>query len=199
MRAYGASRAELLAAVDAPALKPMPAEPYAFAEWKICRVALDYHVEIDGSWYSVPYRLIREQVDVRASDRPVEIFHKGRRVASHARSPGRRGHTTIPKHMPSSHRRQAEWTPARLMASARKIGPAAAALISTISAAPDLAALSFEERVGIMADREAAERDTKRLVARLKFAALRQDACVEDIAQAIQLLPTPPGPVTRQF
>lgn len=46
---------------------------------------------------------------------------------------------------------------------------------------PDLEVLSFEERIGLLVDREAAERDTKRLTARLKFAALRQDACVEDI------------------
>jgi len=151
MRAYGASRAELFAAVDFPALKPLPAEPYAFAEWKICRVALDYHVEIDGSWYSVPYRLIREQVDVRASERTVEIFHKGQRVASHARSPGRRGHTTIPEHMPSSHRRHAEWTPARLMASAGKIGPAAAALISAIMAERPHPEQGFRSCMGILA------------------------------------------------
>ena len=150
MRAYGMSRAELFATVDAPALKPLPLEPYAFAEWKVCRVGLDYHVEIDGSWYSVPYRLIREQVDVRISERTVEIFHRGQRVASHARSPGRRGHTTIPEHMPSSHRRHAEWTPARMMASAQKIGPAASALISTIMAERPHPEQGFRSCMGIL-------------------------------------------------
>ena len=87
MRAYGMSRAELFATVDAPALKALPAAPYAFALWKRCRVAPDYHVEIDGCWYSVPHRLIRELVDVRIADRTVEAFHKGERVASHAKSP----------------------------------------------------------------------------------------------------------------
>lgn len=82
MRAYGMSRAELFAAVDAPALRPLPAEPYAFALWKRCRVAPDYHVEVDGNWYSVPYRLIRELVDVRIADRTVEAFYKGERVAN---------------------------------------------------------------------------------------------------------------------
>ena len=107
MRGYGVSRAELFAGVDAPALKPLPAEPYAFAIWKRCRVAPDCHVEIDGCWYSVPYRLIRELVDVRVTDRTVEAFHKGERVASPAKAPGRRGHTTIADHMPSAHRRHA--------------------------------------------------------------------------------------------
>jgi transposase len=150
MRAYGMSRAELFAAVDAPALKPLPAEPYAYAEWKICRVGLDYHVEIDGCWYSVPYRLIREQVDVRKSQRTVEVFHKGRCVASHARSPGRRGHTTVPEHMPSAHRRHAEWTPARLMASAQKIGPATAGLVATIMAERPHPEQGFRTCMGIL-------------------------------------------------
>ena len=113
MRAYGMSRAELFAEVDAPALKPLPAEPYAFAEWTICRLAPDYHVEVDGNWYSVPYRLIREQVDVRASERAVEIFHKGERVASHARVPGRRSH-----HDPRRAHAELASTPCRMDADA---------------------------------------------------------------------------------
>ncbi len=132
MRGYGASRAELFAAVDAPALKPLPAVPYAFATWKRCRVAPDYHVEVDGCWYSVPYRLIRELVDVRVTERTVEAFHKGERVASHAKSPGRRSHITIADHMPSAHKRHASWTPARITAFAEKIGPATAALTQAI-------------------------------------------------------------------
>ncbi|MCR5880230.1 IS21 family transposase [Phenylobacterium sp. J367] len=150
MRAYGMSRAELFAQVDAPALKPLPAAPYAFAEWKVCRAGLDYHVEIDGSWYSVSYRLIPEQVDVRMSERTVEVFHKGQRLASHARSLGRRDHTTIPEHMPSSHRRHAEWTPARLMAGAQKIGPAAA-LVSAIMAERPHPEQGFRSCMGILA------------------------------------------------
>lgn len=73
-------------------------QPYAFARWKRCRVAPDYHVEVEGHWHSTPYRLIRELVDVRIADntrRDLQIFHKGQRIASHARAPNRRGHTTI--------------------------------------------------------------------------------------------------------
>jgi transposase len=151
MRAYGASRSELFEAVDAPALKPLPPEPYAFAIWKRCRVAPDYHVEIDGCWYSVPYRLIRELVDVRVADRTIEAFHKGERVASHARSPGRRGHTTIAEHMPSSHRRHAAWTPARMMASAEQIGPSATALFEAIMAERPHPEQGFRTCLGIVA------------------------------------------------
>jgi transposase len=151
MRAYGASRAELFAQVDAPALRPLPAEPYAFAIWKRCRVAPDYHVEVDGCWYSVPYRLIRELVDVRIADRTVEAFHKGERVASHARSPGRRGHTTIADHMPSAHRRHAAWTPARITAVADRIGPATAALTSAIMTDRPHPEQGFRTCLGILA------------------------------------------------
>jgi transposase len=151
MRAYGASRAELFAQMDAPALKALPGEPYAFATWKRCRVAPDYHVEVDGCFYSVPYRLIRELIDVRLADRTVEAFHKGERVASHARSPGRRDHVTVPEHMPSAHRRHAAWTPARMMDAARRIGPAAAALFEAIMADRPHPEQGFRTCLGILA------------------------------------------------
>jgi len=151
MRAYGASRAELFAQVDAPALKALPAEPYAFATWKRCRVAPDYHVEVEGCFYSVPYRLIREALDVRIADRTIEAFHKGERVASHARSPGRRGHITVADHMPSAHRRHAAWTPARMMAAADKIGPAAAALFEAIMTDRPHPEQGFRTCLGILA------------------------------------------------
>ena len=151
MKAYGASRAELFATVDAPALRPLPAEPYAFAIWKRCRVAPDYHVEVSGCWYSVPYRLIRELVDVRIADRTVEAFHKGERVASHAKSAGRRGHTTIADHMPSAHRRHASWTPARITAVAEKIGPATAALTQAIMTDRPHPEQGFRTCLGILA------------------------------------------------
>jgi transposase len=151
MRAYGMSRAELFATVDAPAMRPLPTEPYAFAIWKRCRVAPDYHVEIDRCWYSVPYRLVRELVDVRIADRTVEVFHKGERVASHAKSRGRSGHTTIADHMPSAHRRHASWTPARITAVAEKIGPATAALTQAIMTDRPHPEQGFRTCLGILA------------------------------------------------
>lgn len=150
MRAYGMSRAELFAQVDAPALKALPAEPYAFAVWKRCRVAPDYHVEVEGNWYSVPYRLIRELIDMRIADRTVEAFYKGERVASHARSHGRRNHVTIADHMPSAHRRHAAWTPARIMATAEKVGPGATALIEAIMAERPHPEQGFRTCMGIL-------------------------------------------------
>ena len=132
MRSFRASRAELFAELDRDKLAELPAQPYVFARWKRCRVAPDYHVEIDGHWYSAPFRLIRELVDVRIAERTVEIFHKGQRIASHALAPNRRGHTTIADHMPSAHRRHGQWTPQGLIAAGEKVGPATAAFFQAV-------------------------------------------------------------------
>jgi len=132
MRDYDASRADLFATLDRPSLQPLPADPYVFARWKRARVAPDYHVEVDRCWYSVPFSLIRQQVDVRVTHSTVEVFHCGKRIASHARNPGRRSHVTVSDHMPSAHRRYAEWTPARVLASAEKLGPSVAAFCQIV-------------------------------------------------------------------
>ena len=100
MRRLGISRRDLFVELDRPALKSLPAEPYEYAEWRVRRVAPDYHVDIDGHYYSVPYRLIREQLDVRVTARTVELFRKGERVAVHLRGAGRGRHTTLAEHMP---------------------------------------------------------------------------------------------------
>jgi transposase len=137
MRKLGVSRLELLETIERPALKELPSEPYQYAEWKKCRVAPDYHVEVERHYYSVPSCLIREQVEARITDRTIEIFHKGSRIASHPRSNVRHRHTTVREHMPSSHRRYAEWTPARMMREARKIGPATIALVQVSLVCPE--------------------------------------------------------------
>ena len=132
MRRLGVSRRDLFLELDYPALKPLPAQAYEYAEWRLRRVSLDYHVDIDGHYYSVPYRLIRDQVEARLTARTVEIFHKGERVAAHLRGTGRGRHTTVPDHMPSSHRRHAEWTIERIQRTAARIGPSTAKLVSII-------------------------------------------------------------------
>ncbi len=151
MRAYGASRAELFAKIDAPALKALPAEPFTFATWMRRRLAPDYHLEVDECFYSAPFQLIKEVLDVRITDRTVEVFHKGARVASHAKSPGKRSFISIPEHMPSAHRRHADWTPARIMASGDRIGPATAALFAAIMADRPHPEQGFRTCLGIIA------------------------------------------------
>ncbi len=151
MRGYGASRADLFATIDRPNLQPLPLEPYAFARWKRARVAPDYHVEVDSSWYSVPFRLIRQEVDTRVCGTIVEIFHKGQRVASHPRCLGRRSHVTVPEHMPSSHRRHAEWTPARVLAQAEKLGPSVTAFCEAVMADRPHPEQGFRSCLGVLA------------------------------------------------
>ena len=132
LRRLGVTRRQLLEEVDRPALKALPDEPYEYSEWRVRRVGVDYHVDIDAHYYSVPYRFARAEVEARLTACGVEIFHKGERIAVHLRASGNRKHTTVPEHMPSSHRRYAGWTIERIREDARKIGPATAALCEQI-------------------------------------------------------------------
>ena len=150
MRKLGASRRELFESIDRPALQPLPAEPYHYAEWRRARVAPDYHVEVRGHFYSVPSRLIRQVVEVRVTEATIEVFHRGTRVASHARSPVPHRHTTIPEHMPSAHRRYAFWTPARVLEAAEKIGPSTIALCEAIMRAKPHPEQGFRSCLGIL-------------------------------------------------
>jgi len=139
-RHLGASRRELFEQLDRPALKALPQVPYQYAAWAERRVGLDYHVEVEKHYYSVPHKLLREKVWARLTQRTVEVFHRGRRVAAHVRSScgthasgmTNRRHTTVREHMPSSHRRHADWTPERLMRQAAEIGRNTTILVELI-------------------------------------------------------------------
>ena len=126
------SRRSLFEALDQPALGPLPSLPYEYAEWRKASVNIDYHVEVDGHYYSVPFRLARLGVEVRLTNQVVELFRKGVRVASHRRSHRRGGHTTIREHMPRSHQRHLEWTPQRIINWAGSIGGSTALLVKGI-------------------------------------------------------------------
>jgi transposase len=128
------SRQTLFETLDKPALRPLPATPYVFAEWKRAGVNIDYHVELDGHYYSVPYQLVHHTVELRFSAGVVEIFHQGQRVASHLRSAQRGGFTTDPAHRPKADQAYLAWTPSRLVHWGDTIAPATAALITAILA-----------------------------------------------------------------
>jgi transposase len=132
MRAYGASRQELFERIDRPALRALPAERFVHAEWKTARVNLDYHVELDRHYYSVPHALVHESVELRFTEATVEVLLRGQRVASHARSGERGRHTTLAEHMPKAHQRHLAWTPSRLVHWGTSIGPGTAALVRAI-------------------------------------------------------------------
>src|SRR5919112_2974264 len=132
VRRLGVSRRHLFETIERPALAPLPGDDYEFAEWRFARVGTDYHVEYESFFYSVPHGLIREQVDLRATSRTIEIFHRGQRVAAHQRRYGGRRHGTDPDHMPSAHRRYAEWTPDRFRRWAGSIGPETEGLVIAV-------------------------------------------------------------------
>ena len=132
IRRVNQTRRHLLETVDRPALKPLPGEPYVLAEWRIRRVGIDYHVEVENHFYSVPHRHARAEVDARFTARTVEVFLRGERIASHRRGSGDGKHTTVPDHMPSSHRRYADWTIGRISREADAIGPSVSILCTLI-------------------------------------------------------------------
>jgi transposase len=149
-RHLGASRRALFDRVERSALKALPAEPFEFAAWKQVRCGFDYHVEIDKHYYSVPHALLREKMWARITARTVEVFHNGKRIAAHVRSSSNRKHTTLGEHMPSSHRRYAEWTPERLQRRAAEIGRSAAILIEIIMRERTHPEQGFRACIGIM-------------------------------------------------
>ena len=160
LKVLGISRRELFERVDRPALRPLPRTPYEFAEWKHVRVAPDYHVELEGHYYSVPYQLLRQQLQLRATAWTVEVFHKGKRVAAHHRDRRKAKHSTLTEHMPKAHQAYLEWTPTRLVQWAEKTGRATAELVAAILCGRVHPQQGFRSCLGLMrlGDRYGAER-----------------------------------------
>jgi transposase len=144
------SRRRLFEDLDRPALKPLPAHPYAFATWKLARVNIDYHIEVEGHYYSVPYQLAGQQVEVRLTASTVEVFARGRRVASHLRSQQPYRHSTLPEHMPASHRAHLEWTPSRIVHWAQESGPQTAELVAGVLASRPHPEQGYRSCLGIL-------------------------------------------------
>ena len=126
------TRKELFETLDCPALKPLPEKPYEYAEWKKATVNIDYHIEVDHHYYSVPYQLAREQVEARITLTTIEVLFKNRRVASHPRSYRKGGFTTLKEHMPKAHQQYLEWSPSRIIRWAQQLGPNTEKLVTHI-------------------------------------------------------------------
>ncbi len=150
MRRLGLCRSDLFESVEKPALRSLPESDYEFAEWRLARVNVDYHIEVANYYYSVPHALIRAQVDVRITSRTIEVFHHGKRVAAHQRRYGGQRHGTDPEHMPSSHRRYAEWTPERFRRWAATIGPNTEGLVIAVLANRPHPEQGFRTCLGVM-------------------------------------------------
>jgi transposase len=126
------SRRSLFESLERPALLPLPEQRYEFGRWKKARVNIDYHIDVDGHYYSVPHPFTGEQVDARVTATTVEILHGGRRIAAHALGHKRGDYTTEPGHRPKAHQKHLEWTPSRIVAWAEKTGPRTAELARRI-------------------------------------------------------------------
>ncbi len=144
------SRKSLFLSEEKPCLRPLPERPFAILARKGARVHPDYHVELFSHYYSVPYPLVGEKVEIRYSALVVEVFRQGVRVVSHLRddTPGRA--TTLPEHMPPRHRYLAEWTPERILAWGAKVGPATRELAERVMASRPHPALGFRSCMGIL-------------------------------------------------
>jgi len=144
------SRWDLFCQLDRPAMRPLPTQPYCFGDWKTLKVNIDYHVELERHYYSVPYQLIGQEVDARWTATTVEIFHRGLRVASHARSTVPYQATTQDVHRPKSHRAHLEWTPSRIIEWAATTGPATAKLVETILASKPHPESGYRSCLGVI-------------------------------------------------
>ncbi len=143
-------RASLFQELDKPALGPLPQERYEFHQWATARVNIDYHVEFDRHYYSVPYTLTGQLVDIRSTMTTVEIFQRGERVASHPRSRQAYKATTNSEHRPKSHQQHLAWPPSRLLRWAQSVGPATAQLFAAILESKPHPEMGYRSCLGIL-------------------------------------------------
>jgi transposase len=144
------SRASLFAALERSALRPLPAERFDLSQWSRARVNIDYHIALEGNFYSVPYTLVQERVEIRSTPATVEIFHKGQRVASHLRSRTRGQAITENEHRPKSHQAHLEWTPSRMVKWAEQTGSHTARLFERILAEKPHPEMGYRSCLGII-------------------------------------------------
>jgi transposase len=155
-------------------LLPLPTLPFELANWSKAKVNIDYHVAVDNHFYSAPYYLVHQQLDVRLTDRAVELFQRGKRVAAHLRSrlPGR--FTTLEEHRPKSHQRYLEWTPSRILEWVKTIGPDCVKVVEKIMADRPHPEQGFRSALGIIRLGKAVGHDRLEAACRR---ALHFDAC----------------------
>jgi transposase len=144
------SRRHLFDTIDKPALRPLPPYRYEFAQWKKVTVNIDYHIEVDCHYYSVPHQLRGKKLDVSMTATTVAVFYKNRRVASHQRSHRKYGHTTVAEHMPKAHQKHLQWTPSRIINWAGKTGPYTQHLVTEIMQRRPHPEQGFRACLGVM-------------------------------------------------
>ena len=135
--------------LDEPALRPLPEQPFVFAEFHKARVHIDYHITYKGHYYSVPHQLVKQEVEIQATEHCVTVYAKGKVVASHARK-HTSGFTTLTVHMPQRHRQHKEWTPQRLLNWAEDIGPEVLCFIQHLLACRDHPEQAYRSGLGLL-------------------------------------------------
>jgi transposase len=176
------SRWSLFLAQDMAALRPLPPTPFEVAEWQTATVNIDYHVQFDGSFYSVPYRLTRQKVEVRATATTVEILHRGERVASHLRSRRPNTAVTVNEHRPKSHQAHLEWTPSRMIGWGRTTGPNTALLFEKILESKPHPEMGYRSCLGLL---RLGERFTPERLEKAAARALRTNVCTYKSVKSI--------------
>ncbi len=144
------SRRLLYEQMDKPALRSLPTQPYLYKEFKLCRVNIDYHVQLEKAYYSVPYQLTGKEVELRYSESSVEIFYQNKRVALHQRLHLPGSYSTKSEHMASAHRAYAKWTPSRLINWSKSFGINTKILIETILTKKPHPEMGFRTSLGIL-------------------------------------------------
>ena len=150
MRHLNKSRRELFEELDQPALKALPERIYIYKDFKECKVNIDYHIQLEGDYYSVPYQLAGKVVRARYTSTTVELYHEHKRVAVHPRGPGKGVAATITEHMASAHKAMAEWTPSKIISWGRRHGPSTGELFETIMAEKPHPEMGFRTCLGIL-------------------------------------------------
>ena len=145
------SRYEIFRDEELPLLAPLPATPYELAEWKQATVQFNYHISLAGMLYSVPYEYIKRKVDVRVTDKTVEIFYNHNRIASHRRLYGRKGqYSTVTEHMPESHQQYLEWNGDRFRKWAERIGSSTCQVVDAILTSKRVEQQSYRSCMGLL-------------------------------------------------
>lgn len=192
-------RRSLFESLDQPVMRPLPVEAYEYAEWKKARVHIDYHVEVERHYYSVPYSYIHRPVEVRLTAQTVEIYCQGRRIASHARGGGPGGHTTVAEHMPRSHREYLEWPPERLQRWAEQIGSYTARLITRLLERRSHPAQGYRSALGVLRLAKAYGNERLELACEraLSIQAISYKSLQSILKKGLDRLPAPEPPVSR--
>lgn len=144
------TRSALFLELDKPNAKPLPEHPFEFAQWKNVRVGVNYHIEFEKHFYSAPYTLIHQELEVRATLSVVELYKDGKRILTHQRSWKEHGYTTKKEHMSPSHQKYLEWTPERILQWAGKYGPSVKELVEKIMASRAFPEQAYRSCLGII-------------------------------------------------